>query len=160
MGASKLKIKVVAKGKHARDLAQTLAGMPDSSGANFVSRNDLHLDSGVSSGVNHASRQVPYRARPGIAGKSDATPELKGTATAQANVPETGSHDGPAMGAGPGPSYVGEGIDTVKPITREINPIEKARMANNKTRDARTNLGRGKAGVPSVEEENNVTVTR
>lgn len=48
-------------------------------------------------------------------------------------------------------------IDTVKPVKRDLNPVEAARRANNQARDQRTNLGRGKGGaVPTVEEENDV----
>lgn len=156
---SNLSIKIKAKGKHAKKLMQAVSALPDTSGANYVSRNDLHLDPGTSSGKTRASERVPYKPRPGIAGESSPTSELKATSTAQANIPESGSKVA-LNPEGFGPSHVGEGIHQVTMVTREINPVEKARMHNNKCRDMRTNLGRGKAGIPSVEEENNVSVTR
>lgn len=49
-------------------------------------------------------------------------------------------------------------VDTVKPVKRDLNPVEAARKANNQARDQRTNLGRGKGGaIPTVEEENDVS---
>jgi hypothetical protein len=144
-----LKVKVKAEGKDAKKI---LSGqLPDASGANYVSRNNLHVDSGASSGVNHASKQVPYKARPGIAGKSSPTPELVGNERSQVVHPGTGSLAGDINPVGSGPSYVGENIDTVKAITRELNPVERARQVNNRTRDMRTNLGRGKTSQPTTD---------
>lgn len=96
-----------------------------------------HLDAGTKSGANRASEQVPYKARPGIQGRSEASPVL-----VQADGPE-----------GFGPSYVGEGIDKVMPVNRELNAVERARQKNNRTRDMRTNLGRGKPSQPITDGE-------
>lgn len=147
----KLKVKIKAEGKQAKQLLQAANSIPDASGANFVSRNDLHLDPGAKSGENHASQRVPYKARPGWAGKNSATPELVGNEREQVSKPETGSLDGPLKPEGPGPSYVGEDIDTVKAVSRDLNPVERARQKNNRTRDMRTNLGRGKPAQPTVD---------
>jgi hypothetical protein len=46
---------------------------------------------------------------------------------------------------------VGEDIDTVKEVVRDLNPVERARQKNNRTRDQRTNLGRGKPAVPEID---------
>ncbi len=159
MGAN-FKIKVKASGKKAQDLARTLAGMPDSSGSNYVSRNDLHVDSGAESGKNHASKTVPYKPRPGIAGKGMATPELVGNEREQVVHPGTGSLDGNIKASGFGPSYVGEGIDTVEPVERKMNPVEACRQKNNRTRDMRTNLGRGKASTPTTDAGGSAGHTR
>lgn len=149
MGAQ-LSVKVKAKGKKAHDLVKTLAGMPDSSGSNYVSRNDLHVDAGASSGVSHSSERVPYKARPCLSGTVEQlTPELLGNEQSQVNKPETGAKVN-LKPEGPGPSYPGEGIDTVKAVAREMNPVERARQENNRTRDMRTNLGRGKPAQPTV----------
>jgi hypothetical protein len=160
--AVKAKIKVKLTGKDAKDMAQDprvalavskaqiSAKIPGPEGANYVSRNDLHLDTGTSSGVNRASKHVSYKPRPGIQGESTATPELKGTEMSQVNKPETGSKIN-LKPEGFGPSYVGEGLITVEPVKRELNLVERARQANNRTRDMRTNLGRGKPSVPSTD---------
>ncbi len=39
----------------------------------------------------------------------------------------------------------------VSHVAREPNPVERVRQHNNRTRDMRTNLGRGKAGIVEVE---------
>lgn len=39
----------------------------------------------------------------------------------------------------------------VKSVSREINPVEKQRQSNNHSRDARTNLGRGKSGNVTID---------
>lgn len=46
-----------------------------------------------------------------------------------------------------------QGFDTVKPVDRELpaDYPERARRANNQTRDMRTNLGRGKPAIVEVE---------
>jgi hypothetical protein len=147
---SNLKVKIKATGKKAQQLLQAANSMPDASGANYVSRNDLHLDPGTKSGTNRASQRVPYKARPGIQGKSTATPELVGNERAQVNKPETGAKVA-LKPEGFGPSYVGEDFDCVKPVERELNLAERARQKNNRTRDMRTNLGRGKPSQPTTD---------
>jgi len=146
-----LKIKIKASGKKAQQLVQAVSSMPDASGANYISRNDLHLDAGTTSGKNRASQRVPYKARPGIQGKSTDTPELKGNEREQVVTTETGSRADALNPVGFGPSYVGENINTVKPINRELNLVERARQLNNRTRDMRTNLGRGKPSQPTTD---------
>ena len=146
-----IKIKVKASGKDAKKVAQAVGSQPDASGANYVSRNDLHVGAGASSGVTHSSTRVPYKARPGIGGKSEPTPELVGGETAQVAHPGTGSLSSNISPTGFGPSYVGEDIDTVKVVDRQMNPVERKRQLNNRTRDQRTNLGRGKPAVPEID---------
>src|SRR5579859_4007381 len=103
---SNLSIKIKAKGKKAAQLAQVVSSMPDASGSNYVSRNDLHLDGGTTSGKNRASERVSYKARPGWAGKSASTPELVGNNREQVVHPGTGSLDGNINPVGFGPSCV------------------------------------------------------
>ena len=144
-----VKVKIKADGKDAKKI---LSGqMPDASGSNFVSPNRLYVPAGAESGKNHASQRVPHKARPGWAGKSAATPELVGNESSQVVHPGTGSLDGNIDPSGFGPSCVGEDINTVKPVVRNLNPVERARQKNNRTRDMRTNLGRGKSAVVEVE---------
>lgn len=145
-----IKIKVKASGKDAKKVAQAVGSQPDASGANYVSRNALHVDAGASSGVPHGSERVPYKSRDDLSGNVAPTPELKGTSTAQSDQPETGSKVN-LRTDGPGPSFITEGIDTVKPVAREMNPVERKRQENNRTRDMRTNLGRGKPAVPEID---------
>ena len=142
-----IKVKVKADGKDAKKI---LAGqLPDASGANYVSPNELYVPPGASSGVTHASERVSYKPRPGIAGKSEATSVLVGNDKAQVDKPETGARVNLSPN-GFGPSYQGENVMTVAPVTRTLNPVERARQANNRTRDMRTNLGRGVPAVPEV----------
>lgn len=144
-----IKIKVKADGKDAKKI---LSGqMPDATGANFVTRNELFVPPGATSGEKHASERVAYKPRPGIAGKSEATPELIGNEREQVVKPETGSLAAPVKAEGFGASYVGEGIITVVPVARVLNPVERARQDNNRTRDMRTNLGRGKPSQPTTD---------
>lgn len=46
-----------------------------------------------------------------------------------------------------------EGFDTVQPVnrTRPVGSVEAARQRNNRTRDMRTNLGRGLPSTPTIE---------
>jgi len=49
-------------------------------------------------------------------------------------------------------TWVGEGgYDEVKPTALAPNPVERSRQKNNRARDQRTNLGRGKPGIIEVE---------
>lgn len=102
-------------------------------------RDELHLDTGgAESGKNHAAKTVPYNPPKCLGGtKSQVTAEI--TARSQSTP------------VGPGPSAFEPGIDTVKTVARQMNPVERARQVNNRTRDMRTNLGRGKASVVETE---------
>ena len=46
-----------------------------------------------------------------------------------------------------------QGFDVVRPVNRDRKPDapEAARQLNNRTRDMRTNLGRGKPGIVEIE---------
>ena len=146
-----LSIKIKAKGKKAVQLAQAVSSMPDASGANYVSPNRLFVPPGASSGVSHSSQRVGYKPRPGWQGKSTDTSELVGNEREQVVHPGTGSRAENISPNGFGPSYVGEDISTVKVVARDLNPVERARQVNNRTRDMRTNLGRGKPAVPEID---------
>jgi hypothetical protein len=152
----------MAKERMLRAIAFSKAGesKKDSSGSNFVSPNRLYVPPGAESGKCHAAKTVPYKPRPGIAGKDTATPELVGNEREQVVHPGTGSLDGNIKASGFGPSYVGEGIDTVMPVERKMNPIEASRQRNNCTRDQRTNLGRGKASQPTTDAGGSAGHTR
>lgn len=128
---------------------EDVAIMPDSSGANYISSGDLHLDPGTQSGKTRASERVPYKPLKGLAGKSEATSQVIGNPTEQVNKPEPGSKV-PLNPEGYGPSFT-EGIDTIAPVARDLNPVERKRQLNNRTRDARTALGHGKPSQPTVE---------
>jgi hypothetical protein len=136
----------MAKERMLRAIAFSKAGQSNKP-PNYVSRNELHVDSGASSGTNHASKTVPYKPLKDLSGGTgQITPELlkdKGHG-------ETGSKV-PLDNDGPGPSAFEPGIDTVKAVTRELNPVERARQKNNRTRDMRTNLGRGKSSQPTID---------
>jgi hypothetical protein len=147
------------------------AKVPDKSGANFVSRNDLAILPGSNSNLRKGSERLPYKECPqfgkdestGMRGTSAELSTGRGLATGSAartftketisTTSQVGHHEGF------GPSYVGEEILTVAPVNRVLNPVEIARRRNNASRDARTNLGRGKAGVVTAEDENDVQKT-
>ena len=101
------------------------ADIPDSSGANYVSRNELHVQTQSAKG-----RTVPYRGVKGLSGESQETTVIKATSQSEPT--------------GFGPSSTGDGIDCVQEVARVMNPVERARQKNNRTRDMRSNLGRGK----------------
>lgn len=80
--------------------------VPDKSGANYVSRNALHVQD-----TGKKSSKVNYKPAPPL-----------------------------------------DSIESVAaPVGRSLNQVERARQDSNRTRDMRTNLGRGKAAVPEVE---------
>ena len=135
-----VKTKIKSTGADARRIASVLHGgaTPDASGSNYVSPNKLYVPSGASSGQRGASERVPYKSVPGATAGSTPTEPVIGNSSSQVNGPE-----------GFGPSCT-DGIDTVKAVTRTQNPVEAARQKNNRTRDMRTNLGRGKQSQPTV----------
>lgn len=135
------------------------ASIPDASGSNFVSPNDLHIPEGVTGQGTKSWKR----------GSSKVAP----TGQCEAGKNPQGLHDYPtheqyvndrfpALHMGEAQVRHEIEMETVKPVDwrKQINPVEQVRQRSNQTRDMRTNLGRGKAGIPSIEEENNVQETR
>ena len=151
-----LKVKIKAKGRDAKkllggalpDLGDALvasgAKVPDASGSNYVSPNDLHTPSGVTGQGKRTWRRGATRVKP-----SGQETSFKNPSDLH-NYPSNDTYRNqrfPTLRFG-SDQVAGELDDmTVKPITRVMNPVEACRKANNATRDARTNLGRGKSGI-------------
>jgi len=93
---------------------------------NYVSREELHVPRGVSSGRSHAGERVPYK-----------------TAVTWGEGPEGERSEVRSVATG----------EHAPNDDRDPNPVERTRQKNNRARDMRTNLGRGKAGIVEVEGE-------
>jgi len=129
---------------------QAGASIPDKSGSNFVSNNDLHTPAGVTGQGTTSLRRGGERVKP------------SGQETSFKNASDSHNYVGhdayvgdrfPVLRMGEA-QVTGELDDMhVKPVARTMNPVEALRKKNNATRDARTNLGRGKAGVVVSNEE-------
>lgn len=142
-----IKVKVKATGRDAKKLLGAVS--PDASGSNYVSPNDLHTPAGVTGqGTKKLTR-----------GGKTVKPSGQETSFKNAgdyhNYPSNDLYRSkrfPALRHG-ADQVAGELDDMkVKPVERVMNPVEACRKANNATRDARTNLGRGKNG-PVVSNE-------
>lgn len=126
------------------------ASIPDSSGSNYVSPNKLYVSAGVTGQGTMKWTRGSERVKP--TGQSDFLKNPQG-------LHDYPTHDEYCADRFPD-SYTE--LASVKPVEArmKINPVEQLRQDNNKTRDMRTNLGRGKSGIVSAEEENNVQETR
>lgn len=129
------------------------ASIPGPSGANYVSRDDLHVPSGARQTWKRGGSTVAPSGQCN-AGKNPSN--LHNYPTTEQYIahrfPDT--HDGEAQ--------VAHEIDceTVKPVDRTMNPVEQTRQHSNQARDRRTNLGRGKPSQPTIGESGNVTESR
>lgn len=129
------------------------ASIPGPSGANYVSRDDLHVPLGATQGWRRGGERV---APSGQASPGKNPSDLHNYPTHEQYV----AHRFPDVHYGD--AQVAHELEarTVEHVERPMNPTEQIRQNNNKARDFRTNLGRGKAGMPVIEEENNVTESR
>lgn len=133
------------------------ASIPDASGANFVSQNDLHIPAGVTGQGKDTWKRGSERVAPSGQEASFKNPQDLH------NYPTNDQYRSdrfPSLHLGQ--AQIDHQLDmmTVKRIERKMNPVEQVRQRNNQARDSRTNLGRGKAGMPVAEEENGVQEAR
>lgn len=155
-----------AKQAHKQEVAIALskarkagASVPDKSGSNYVSNNDLTIPKGVTGQGTTKWTRGGQHVKP--SGQCDAGKNAQG-------LHDYPTHDQyvadrfPAVHMGDEQVRHEIEIETVKPVEwrKKINPTEQTRQRNNQTRDMRTNLGRGKSGIVSAEEENHVQEQR
>lgn len=147
-----LKIKVKAKGKKAEQVIQALNDLPskaevaESRIPNYVSDDSLHIPAGANSSKQKGSERLP-----------DSTQDPRaGQVNQNRTEAEYKSHAFPEPSVNP----VDDELASVrlKPTTvggayakLPANHPEHDRQANNRVRDARTNLGRAKTSLPVVE---------
>jgi hypothetical protein len=151
-----LKVKIKATGNDAKRIVTGgTAGVniPGSSGANYVSRDELHVPPGAKQTWQRGGSTVAPSGQC-EAGKNPSN--LHNYPTHDEYVaqrfPELHYHD----------AQVSHEIamETVAPVDRPMNPPEQVRQRSNQARDRRTNLGRGKPAQPTIGESGDVQESR
>jgi hypothetical protein len=129
------------------------ASIPGPSGANYVSRDELHVPPGA--------RQTWQRGGKTVApsGQCDAGKNPSDLH----NYPTTAEYVAdrfPDVHYGDAQVSHEIKMETVEHVKRPMNSVEQIRQRNNQARDFRTNLGRGKAAQPTVGESGDVVESR
>lgn len=147
-----LKVKVSAKGKKAEHVIQALQDLPSKAEVrasripNYVSDDSLFIPAGANSSKQKGSERLPDSTqdpRPGEARQNRSEAEYKAHAFPSASV---NSVDDATAATTVKPTAVGGNYSKLPP-----NHPEHTRQANNRARDMRTNLGRGKGAAPVVD---------
>lgn len=142
---SKLKVKIKAEGKDAENVIHTLNGLPPRTN-NYVSNDNLFIPSGANSDKQKGSERLPASTqapRPGEARQDRSDSEYKAHAFPSASVNPI---DDASAATRLKPTSVGGAYEKLP-----ANHPEHDRQHNNRCRDARTNLGRGKQAIVEIE---------
>lgn len=135
------------------------ASIPDKSGSNFVSPNDLHIPAGVTGQGTAKWTRGSSRVKP--TGQCDAGKNPQSLHDYPTHAQYVADRF-PALHMGDAQVQHEIEMEEVKQVgwRKTINPVEQVRQRSNQTRDLRTNLGRGKPAQPTVGESGTTSETR